>query len=428
MIPTSNKFDLELEKDQWIQDNKHICLIPYTETQYQRHQKNPCCFYKFNRPPMGTSKDINHNVIEIKKNVETGQVDKNCKFCHDQEDAGQLSARSRSLLSFTKNLTAHDIREGISTKKFNEHTDFFMFSNKCNMACRICNGGTSSLYYSTWNNKKNNNNHVTLSDNLSYWNSIKSDIRHNIEHSEIYRITVSGGEGTIQEDLYKLTDWLIEENLNDKVNLQISTNGSVFLDKVFDNWCRKFKSLSFGISVDSAHPDNFQYVRYPVKFEKIHENLKRFSELAKTHSNCSFYITPTFYINNIVYLEDFLDYFEEVNVPVWDNTLSQPKDLCLSTLPLAVREKVIDQISLLIDHKFLNISYNYNFKLSIENIITQLRESKFDDNIWKNYLSTTARWDKLTNTDISLHNQKLWDLLSESDRTLYYQYKNDLNN
>jgi len=137
MIPTSNKFDLELEKDQWIQDNKHICLIPYTETQYQRHQKNPCCFYKFNRPPMGTSKDINHNVIEIKKNVETGQIDKNCKFCHDQEDTGQLSARSRSLLSFTKNLTAREIREGISTKKFNEHTDFFMFRNKCNMACRI---------------------------------------------------------------------------------------------------------------------------------------------------------------------------------------------------------------------------------------------------------------------------------------------------
>jgi hypothetical protein len=139
----------------------------------------------------------------------------------------------------------------------------------------MCDGSVSSLYASIWDNKKQIV--KNLSDNLEYWEYLQSDIRQKIQNrGEVYRITVMGGEGTIQKDLYKLANWLIDEKLSDQVHLQIGTNGAVFLDEVFDRWCKNFRHLSFAISVDSTNADNFSYVRYPVKFAKISKNLQSF--------------------------------------------------------------------------------------------------------------------------------------------------------
>ena len=60
-------------------------------------------------------------------------------------------------------------------------------------------------------------------------------------------------------------------------------------------------------------------------------------------------------------------------------------------------------------------------------MLEQFKIDSFSMEDWKQYLSTTAKWDKLTNTDISFHNKKLWDLLSDDDKALYYQYKNKHN-
>jgi pyruvate-formate lyase-activating enzyme len=426
MIPHSGRFDLELEKLQWAQDNKHICVIPYVESQIGAKTINPCCKYDQGFKETWSLDSIRQSTITIKNNIESAQIDKNCNFCHQQESNNQISDRIRSLLQYS----SQDINEFLTNKKVQEHTDYLTFSNECNMACRMCTGGCSSLYGSIWDNKKQTV--KNLSDNLEYWEYIQADIRQKIhDRGEVYRITVMGGEGTIQKDLYKLTEWLVNEKLSDQVHLQIGTNGSIYHDEIFTQWCKNFKQLSFAISVDSANVDNFPYVRYPAKFEKISRNLQNFKELSAQYSNFSFYLTPTFYINNIAYLKDFLDYFEDFDseskcLAIRDNTLTRPTYLKLSSLPNYIKTQLVDQIN-----KYININ-NYSliernpmFKISIDNMLEQLHISDFSTAIWKQYLSTTARWDRLTKTDIAFHNKRLWDLFNDEDKSLYQQYKSN---
>jgi len=426
MIPYSDKYDynLESEKSQWIQDNKHLCIVPYIESDTRPDHINPCCHYS---KPSDTFDfdNPNNRIIKIKNNIESNAVDENCHHCHNQEANNQISTRVRQFLQHSST----ELTEWLTTKKTNEYTNVITFGNKCNMACRMCSPRNSNLYESIWLGKKLP--YKNMSDEPRLWEVLKSNIRDQHAGSTgVYRIIVMGGEGTVQEDLYKLTDWLIDEKLSNKINLQIATNGSVFLDEVFEKWCKNFKHLSFSISVDSAHVDNFQYVRYPVKFAKINNNLQNFKNLSNRLPNLNFFITPTFYINNIAYLKDFLDYFEKFDeagvLSIRDNSLFRPSYLRVGNLPMAIKQQLLDQITPLVNAYGL-LDRNEMFKTSINSMLEQFKIDSFSMEDWKQYLSTTAKWDKLTNTDISFHNKKLWDLLSDDDKALYYQYKNKHN-
>jgi hypothetical protein len=224
---------------------------------------------------------------------------------------------------------------------------------------------------------------------------------------------------------------LQQEHLSEKINLRIGTNGSVFHDNIFNKWSNNFKSLSFAISVDSTNDDNFVYVRYPVKFEKIHDNLQKFKSLAATHPNVNFHITPTFYINNIAYLEEFLDYFEKFNVAgpgvkIFDNSLSECDHLSLLALPLYLRKKLVKQVQEILSHDYSLFKDNAIFKKSIDSLLDQLTSNNFLEINWDSYISTTAKWDNLTNTDLSFNNKKLWDLLSDQDQEKYHQQRSRL--
>jgi len=267
---------------------------------------------------------------------------------------------------------------------------------------------------------------MSIGDDPNFWKTIKADIQEKASLHEDLRMIIMGGEGTIQEDLYHLTDWLQQENLNKKITLQIGSNGSVFLEDKFMSWCDSFKNVSFALSVDSTNEDNFLYVRYPVKFEKINENLQKFKSLAELKSNFSFYITPTFHANNIAYLKDFLDYFEnfqvsEKCVAIYDNTLYQPAELALLSLPSMVKEKLFTQIQSLINHDYKVWDTNPTFKKSIESMLDQLKTTDFSEKVWKKYISTTARWDQLTDNIPWINNKNLWDLLSVEDQESYRQ-------
>ena len=414
MIPHSTTFDYSSEFDQWSADNQHLCVIPYSYVGVHVGQKkqDPCCWYRSTG---------DNPIAEVKNNIESGKIDKNCQLCHTQEANNQFSGRQRALAQ----LNHHELPEFLITKKIDTFFMFITFSNKCNMACRICNSGTSSLYDSIWNNNKVEP--KSIRDDPTYFEIIKADIRNKIDQYKSLRLVIMGGEGTVQSDLFMLTDWLQEENLSKKIDLQIGTNGSVFLDETFSSWCNNFKSLSFGISIDSTDEDNFVYVRYPVKFEKIHNNLQKFKLLAETHSNVDFDIRPTFYINNIAYLKEFLDYFEKFrisnrNIRIFDNTLTHCDHLSLLALPSYLRKKLSEQIQEILSHNYSLFIYNPVFKKSIQSFLDQLTSNDFLETNWTTYISTTARWDGLTDTNLSINNKKLWDLLSDEDKNAYYRH------
>jgi organic radical activating enzyme len=418
MIPHSTTFDYNSQFDQWSNDNRHICVIPYNNLGIRvgTTKHDACCWYR-------SSGD--DPIADVKQNIESGQIDKNCHLCHEKEDNSQISGRQRALLE----LSQHSLNQFLATKKLDNFFMFVTFSNKCNMACRMCNGGTSSLYDTIWNNNKNTP--ESIGDDTKYFEIIKSDILAAVDQYKVFNLVILGGEGTIQSELYTLADWLQKEHVSEKIHLKIGTNGSIFHDEIFNKWANNFKSLSFAISVDSTNDDNFVYVRYPVKFEKIHDNLQKFKSLAATHPNVNFHITPTFYINNIAYLEEFLDYFEKFNVAgpsvkIFDNSLSECDHLSLLALPLYLRKKLVKQVQEILSHDYSLFKDNAIFKKSIDSLLDQLTSNNFLEINWDSYISTTAKWDNLTNTDLSFNNKKLWDLLSDQDQEKYHQQRSRL--
>lgn len=427
MIPHSSTFDIETQRLDWIKDNPHVCITAYQEFQYNQNQKKPCCYYQGGPIIDGSM------TATVTNNIESGRIDLNCKICRVQENNNQLSHRVRDLLdASTEKLTKF-----INTKKVNEFTLTLIASNKCNMACRTCKPSLSSLFAQLVDDKAFMI-PSTISDNSVQWTNMQNDIRAGVEQYEIYRITVLGGEGTVQDDLFKLLNWLIEEQLSNKITLTIGTNGSVFLKEQYKLWCQQFKSVTFAISIDGVH-DNSYYVRWPVKFDKLHQNLKDFTELVKTYNNCHYYLTPTFYVNNICYVKEYLDYFELIAqtgyiVAMHDNTLFNPEYYSIRNLPTYIKKQIHPQLESVLNTDYRVLTHNNVFKISLINLAKQLEQNLEQSpaellkqqGIWQKYLEETAWWDHKTNTSITVQNSQLWAMLSKDDQELYYTYYNQL--
>jgi organic radical activating enzyme len=420
MIPHSNKFDFVTDREQWIEDNKHVCTIPYKETHYRLGYANPCCYYQ---PTQGL---IAQPAARVKKHIESQQVDAFCSYCTKQEQNNQLSGRKRDLLDINK----ISLENFLTNKNFEEFSTTLVFSNKCNMACRMCSPGNSSLFGKLVGIKDYASS--TISDNLQYWQQIKNQIRSDVDKYKIYRLTVTGGEGTLQDDLYRLTEWLYEENLSQKIHLQILTNGSTWLADTYKQWCERFQQLTFSISIDSVNL-NYEYVRWPMQFDKIAKHLYQFAELGNQHNNFNYYFTPVFYANNVAYLPEWLDWFENFykqgnDVSIFDGTLVDPNHYQILNLPTYIKQDLLSVIEPLPELNLKILDKNSTFRQSLNNIVTQLKtdcenspEQKNKQlTIWKEYLKQTAKWDLLTNTSLPISNQKLWDRLNSQDQ-LYYR-------
>jgi hypothetical protein len=427
VIPHSSTFDIETQRLDWIKDNPHVCIAPYQEFQYRRNQKNPCCQYRGGLISDGSL------TATVTSNIESGRIDPNCRVCREQENNSQMSHRVRGLLD----ASSEKLTKFINTKTVDEFTMTLMASNKCNMACRTCNPASSSLIAQMVNDK------IfmipsTISDDPVQWTNIKNDIRAGVEQYEIYRITVLGGEGTVQDDLFDLLNWLIEEQLSNKITLTIGTNGSVFLKEQYELWCQQFKFVTFAISIDGVH-DNSYYVRWPVKFDKLHQNLADFTELVKTYNNCHYYLTPTFYVNNICYVKEYLDYFELIAqtgyiIAIYDNTLFDPEYYSIRNLPTYIKKQIHPQLESVLNTDYHILAHNNVFKISLINLAKQLEQNLEQtpaellkqQSIWQKYLQETAWWDYKTKTSITIQNSQLWGMLSNADQELYHTYYNQL--
>jgi hypothetical protein len=421
MIPHSNKFNFVTDREQWIEDNKHVCTIPYKEIHFRLGYANPCCYY---RPTEGLTVAP---AATVKTYIESQQVDPACAYCTKQENNNQFSGRKRDLLS----ISAADLEQCLTNKSSAEFSTTVVFSNKCNMACRMCSPGNSSLIGKMIGIRDYAS--PTISDNIQYWHQIQNEIRQGVEKYSVYRLIVTGGEGTVQDDLYKLTDWLCAENLSERIHLHILTNGSTWLEDTYANWCQRFRQLTFSISIDSVY-ENYGYVRWPMQFDKIQKHLDKFAEYSRYYSNFSYYFTPVFYANNVAYLPEWLEFFETFfdrgnDVCVFDQTLVDPKPYQILNLPTYLKNSLLRIIEPLPNLDLKILHKNTQFKESLCNIVEQLKidlevapNQKFKQRLmWKEYLNQTAKWDQLTNITLPAANRKLWDRLSIQDQLYYHK-------
>jgi organic radical activating enzyme len=418
-ILTNNRYDRHKERQKWANDNQHICYLPYSSLQFFHSSKyvSPCCnLIKTNET------DYLKPIFQIKDAVKNKETWKNCSVCYKCEDTGKISERTRYLIELT-DTELDKFLENQNSPHINIHCTF---SNLCNMACRSCNIHTSSLFAKIETGSEFKT--ATISDDINYWNTMLETINQEVTTREQVNLVISGGEGFVQPDFKKLLDWLIKTNLSQKVNLTVNTNGIVDNEKFINFLCGNFKQVSLAVSVDSIY-ENYHYVRWPMTWKKIEENLETFSYYRKNTTNFTFFLTPVWSINNIFYVSDWILYFakfkEKHQFPyffAYDTPLFQPAWLDINNMPAYLKKLAAEDIKKILDNNWLNENKSLNANLN--NLFDMLNNKDFDQKYWDTYLRKTAEWDIKTNASLEVYNKKFYNLLSDADKEKYLYYYN----
>jgi len=171
-------------------------------------------------------------------------------------------------------------------------------SNLCNMACVMCNGGSSSIIFGAFNPGKS-----VPKGFIESLDNINEDL------SALRLLTLLGGEPMIEKKHDKLLEMIIGKNKNPK-NLEIDyhTNGSMFPSRrVIEQW-KKVRSVRIVFSMDSVgkhvkiqRPGNYEW-------QDIDNTVDKYIQLAENGVNIIFSVNVLLTALNIGCITETCDW------------------------------------------------------------------------------------------------------------------------
>lgn len=422
--------DNSAQKLEWAAKHPFLCIYPWEVLEFRAFVDatsdiaplRPSCCCNLN---VKDSADI--TFTKLKSSMNSGILPVECSACKFEEQTGGMSERIRCLLS--KDLAT------LQKFEIDRSVDFFelriVLNNICNLSCRSCEASSSSTYASITKDTSTISLNKDIVENSYYFDQIKELINTKSRIHENIVIHLSGGEPLLAKGLYKIIDWLIDNNFENVVKIRLTTSLSVTPSEEFLHKLNKFKEVEFVLSIDSVG-SNYHYVRWPAKFEKIERNLQTIIDFKKTFgepTSFQYTITPVFTLNNIFYIEDYLDYWYRWcnnNVLLFfttTSTLERTNYLDIQALPTKYRPNLKTLLQKCLTHPILQNYVNelvVHLRYFIIKTIDQLDTLPFKEILWERYLVYTAEFDSRTNTQFAILNQKLYNLLSDSDLKYYH--------
>lgn len=221
--------------------------------------------------------------------------------------------------------------------------------NKCNMACRMCNPLNSSLLEKEWildqvPSSLNIHDIKTVTSSESMLLSDPDLLNFIKLHAATLRsIYIFGGEPLIiQKSHCDFLQLLIDLGVSKNISLKYSTNGSTTnIDKFVPLW-EQFKIIFMQVSVDGFR-ETYEYIRWPLDWNKIDANLKIFKELHdKRIINAS--IGTTVQALTITSVDNLLNYLDQTyNFECHLIPVDQPEVMSLSIVPKDVLRQTLDE-------------------------------------------------------------------------------------
>ena len=265
-----------------------------------------------------------------------------CTRCKRFEDVGNDSYRHYGRRHVGQVIDAIDnTNEDGSLKKLDLKFLNVRFSNHCNMACLTCNAQWSTTWYdkSPWLWKdKTRTKLLDLNDNSKYpiWEEIEPYL-HTVE-----KIYFTGGEPLMRPAHWKILKYLVDNNLEEKVELQYNTNLSRLKfgkQHAMDYW-PKFKEIDLGLSIDGVEKD-IEIIRWGTKWNDVVANIK---EIQK-YDNIRYSIDSVISIFNIYHLPKMVTYFHNEKLTKYNtntvaNIAHEPEPLSLTSIPSDMKPTV----------------------------------------------------------------------------------------
>ena len=283
--------------------NDAFCILPWIGLHTAPNGNvYPCCAAN-SEMPWGNLNDGNLHEIysndkfkENRKKMLNGEKIPECNLCYRNEEFYGHSQRVDTNQGYPNSV--RQAKLGLKTKI--QYLDV-RFSNICNMKCRMCNSGFSSLW---GQEEKSQGFHVP-----SYMHVKKEHIDNILELlPNVDHIYFAGGEPLIMDEHYVILEEIQRLNLASKIHIRYSSNLSVLQYKkknLLDLW-KGFNNIDYAASIDH-YGERAEYIRHGTNWADIENNIKTLQSV----DNVQLSISSTVNVFNYVTYSDFMEYMQK---------------------------------------------------------------------------------------------------------------------
>jgi MoaA/NifB/PqqE/SkfB family radical SAM enzyme len=320
-----------------------VCPEPWShlEINNQGHIR-PCCVQTDTVGNIQKDQliDIFHGsaMLELRNNLLNGVQVSGCSKCWSTETAGLLSERQRHL-----NLQAKEFyTEWIDNPKICSLD--VKPGNVCNFKCRICGPSASSLYANelltytidpdTAIQIKNNISEGKWADTEFFSLQLESLL------PQLTNLDLYGGEPFLLKQLPIILQKAIDLNVAKNIRLHFNSNGSIFPKNLIPLF-EQFKEVDIALSIDNIG-QQFELERGGV-WKDVEKNIVDFVSL--NQNNICVYLYPTINIQNVLYIDELLDWASQIGIELTYNLLHYPHYLNISNMTESAKKLVIDRFS-----------------------------------------------------------------------------------
>ena len=330
-----------------------FCIAPWQASYYKESNKlyKMCCvFDKWTSAESPEDYFNSDTVKDVRRSIEQGKWHSGCKVCKETEEHSPRSLRK----TFNYNLVG---RRQDAKEWYKEHTDEFNLKyldyrpgNLCNLKCRMCDPHNSSLIAKE----------VTANPELVRWNPQKiyvtesellPSIANDVTFKNLSFLNVLGGEPTIDPQIQKLLNWIINNDYAKNLRLRYTTNAT----NVNANWVKavkQFKYCRINLSLDGTGP-TYEYVRTGANWNKIRENIMKMPNLIPNIQGMGVNIVWSWYLCFTV--QDWLPELQNLqhelklrhNVQLVFNVIdaTSPKHMIVRNLTPDFKEIILEQLN-----------------------------------------------------------------------------------
>jgi hypothetical protein len=369
-----------------VKHGKHFCVLPWVHFHsWPDGRVMPCCVADSNMPVAEIKKD--ESIIQMVnsedfKKMRTAMLADEpveaCKRCYDLELMGtwtmRLSHNKRRGLEYVNHISEITEDDGSLTEFKMKYMDL-RFSNMCNMKCRSCGPGCSSLWAQEFIDERGVDVYeeyfhtkkivINKAEEMGFMNKLKPYLK---DVTEVY---FAGGEIIITPEHYECLDYWIENGLNEQVELTYTTNFSSlkYKDKDLIGYWKKFPQLKIWASLD-AEGSVAETIRKGTDWDRIVKNIKTLKEQVP---HAQFQITPTISIWNVFHFPDFFDYmieqgFIDTTSSPRFNLATNPWYANIMILPVHVKRRLAELYRVYQNKYKDNVDIYNGFKMIIYNL------------------------------------------------------------
>lgn len=304
----------------------------------------PCCRWN-NREETKQAPHISnglHNALNsdffknIRKEMLAGKYPSGCNKCWQQEKRNISWYRAGHHAHYVVDspYKEHEYTEDAHPLRFLETG----LGNHCNLSCVMCNGASSSLFYTIKN------------PGVKVPNGYQENIENiDVNFNELMAIKIVGGEPMFDKTHEPFISSIINKTNNpENIVLHYHTNGTIFpSEKILNMWnlCKRI-DLFFSIDDVREHAYNQRPGNY--KWELIESNIEKYVEIKKEIPHIELLINATVSALTIRRLPKLLDWAERKGISLHRFNLGEVAGnphLHPKNIKKEIKEKILEEFN-----------------------------------------------------------------------------------